>query len=225
MDRNRSDQLHFIYQLLLSRFGPQGWWPGRTKTEIIIGAILTQNTNWQNVEKAIVNLKKAGLLNFTALDEASERTVAVCIRPAGYFNVKARRLKNFVRFFIKDMRSSWKALRVMPLNELRQKLLSVNGVGPETADSILLYALDRPVFVVDAYTKRIFSRYGLIDGSADYGQIQRLFMDHLPADVKLFNEYHALLVRLAKEYCRSNPRCAGCPLQKTCSTGRRVRQH
>ncbi len=220
MDRIRFDQLKSIYKLLLSRFGPQGWWPGRTRTEIIIGAILTQNTNWQNVEKAILNLKKARLLNFSALDQGSERAVAGLIRPAGYFNVKARRLKNFVKFFIEDMNSSWKALRVMPFDELRQKLLAVNGVGPETADSILLYALDRPTFVVDAYTKRIFSRYGLIDGSADYGQIQRLFMDHLPADVKLFNEYHALIVRLAKEHCRSRPICAGCPLQKRCTTGR-----
>lgn len=133
MDRIRFDQLKSIYKLLLSRFGPQGWWPGRTRTEIIIGAILTQNTNWQNVEKAILNLKKARLLNFSALDQGSERAVAGLIRPAGYFNVKARRLKNFVKFFIEDMNSSWKALRVMPFDELRQKLLAVNGVGPENS--------------------------------------------------------------------------------------------
>ncbi len=213
-----SKQVYSIYKLLFFRFGPQGWWPGRTKTEMIIGAILTQNTHWQNVEKALNNLRTAGLLNFGRLYKADENTVAGHIRPAGYFNIKARRLKNFAKFFVEDMRSSWRAFRVMPLEELRERVLAVNGVGPETADSILLYAFNRPVFVVDAYTKRIFSRYGLIENNADYGQAQRFFMEYL-ADAALYNEYHALIVRLAKEHCHTRPVCAGCPLQKKCRTG------
>jgi len=217
----RPQELYSIYRKMFSRFGPQGWWPGRTKTEIIIGAILTQNTNWQNVEKALANLRKAGLLNFKKLHGMDEAVIAHYIRPAGYFNVKARRLKNFVRFFIDGMNSDWRALRNLPVTKAREKVLTVNGVGPETADSILLYAFDRPTFVVDAYTKRIFHRYGLIENGASYDQVRSLFMERLREDVRLYNEYHALIVRLAKEYCRTRPVCAGCPLKDACRTGLR----
>ena len=217
----RPQEFYSIYRKMFSHFGPQGWWPGRTKTEIIIGAILTQNTNWQNVEKALANLRKAKLLNFKKLHRTDDVVIARHIRPAGYFNVKARRLKNFVRFFVEGMNSDWRALRSIPVEEAREKVLSVNGVGPETADSILLYAFDRPTFVVDAYTKRIFHRYGVIESEASYDQVRLLFMDRLTEDVRLYNEYHALIVRLAKEHCRARPVCAGCPLKDSCRTGLR----
>lgn len=201
-----------IYQQMFDRFGPQHWWPGRTKTEIIIGAILTQNTNWENVKKAIVNLRRAKMLTFSALRDADEKTIAELIRPSGYFNVKAKRLKNFVRFFYQEYNGSWKKFQSDPFPVLREKVLSVNGVGPETADSILLYALDKPIFVIDAYTKRALSRHRMIKEGDDYHAVQKLFMDNLSPDVAFFNEYHALFVRLAKEHCRTKPQCEGCPL-------------
>ena len=202
-----------IYQQMFDRFGPQHWWPGRTKTEIIIGAILTQNTNWENVKKAIVNLRRAKMLTFSALRDADEKTIAELIRPSGYFNVKAKRLKNFVNFFYSEYGGSWKKFQSTPLDTLREKVLSVNGVGPETADSILLYALDKPIFVIDVYTKRALSRHRMISEDDDYHAIQKLFMDNLTLDVAFFNEYHALFVRLAKEHCRTKPQCEGCPLK------------
>lgn len=201
-----------IYDRLYKHFGPQYWWPGDTKTEIIIGAILTQNTNWGNVEKALRNLRKQKLLNFAPLRDASEKDIAQMIRPSGYFNMKARRLKNFVDFFYQEFGGSWRRIHAEPLPVLREKILSVNGIGPETADSVLLYAMDRPVFVVDTYTKRVLSRHGLIDAQASYDEVQRLFMEHVPCDVQRFNEYHALIVRLAKEYCKTKACCEGCPL-------------
>ena len=213
MKKYLSKKLLRIYQQMFAHFGPQHWWPGRTKTEIIIGAILTQNTNWTNVEKALFNLRAAGLLNFSKLRQVSEYEIARLIRPSGYFNMKARRIKNFIGFFYETYGGSWKRIHTEPLDVLRAKILSVNGIGPETADSILLYALDRPVFVVDAYTKRILSRRGMIEDSADYDTVQRLFMENLEHDTALFNEYHALIVRCAKEYCRTKPVCAGCPLK------------
>ena len=209
---NTKQQLMKIYDEMYQRFGPQHWWPGHTKTEIIGGAILTQNTNWGNVEKALSNMKKAKLLNFSALQKTSEQRIAELIRPSGYFNIKAKRLKNFVNFFYEEYHGSWKKIQQEPFDILRKKILSVNGIGPETADSILLYALNRPVFVVDAYTKRIFSRHGLINHRTDYDTVQQLFMGNLPHDVQLFNEYHALIVRAAKEYCRTKPQYKGCPL-------------
>ncbi len=215
-NKNRTDELLDIYQRLFDRFGPQHWWPGETKTEIVIGAILTQNTNWGNVERAIANLKKARAVNFRVLGAMPQSVLAEHIRPSGYFNIKARRLKNFVQFFMKEMKGSWRALAALPLNEARERVLSVNGVGPETADSILLYAFDRPTFVIDAYTKRIFGRYGLCARDAEYHDLQAVFMRDLPSDVPLFNEYHALIVRLAKDHCRIQPGCAGCPLAGRC---------
>jgi len=202
-----------LYQQMFNRFGPQHWWPGQTKTEIIFGAILTQNTNWGNVEKALANLRREGLLNFARLRETPDSEVAAMIRPSGYFNMKTRRLKNFIEFFYQEYGGSWRRMNAQPLKILRERILSVNGIGPETADSILLYAMDRPIFVVDAYTKRILSRKGLVAPDADYNTVQRLFMENLPADAVLFNEYHALIVRAAKEHCRTRPVCDGCPVK------------
>lgn len=217
-----SEQLPEIYALLFARFGPQHWWPGDTPFEVIIGAILTQNTNWSNVEKAIVNLKNQRLLTPAKLHAIDTKKLASLIRPAGYFNIKAGRLKNFLNWFFENYSCKLKNLEGVPTPDLRQQLLSVKGVGPETADSILLYALNRPVFVVDAYTARICSRHYLIEEDADpsvvssgpnrYHHIQQLFESNLPSDVQLFNEYHALLVRLGKEFCRPAPKCESCPL-------------
>lgn len=201
-----------IYKELHSAFGPQHWWPADTDLEVMVGAILTQNTNWGNVEKAIGNLKRARLLSLEALVRVPRARLARLIRPAGYFNSKSDHLKHLVRF-LSGYRGGIKAMKRADVPGLRARLLAVKGVGPETADSILLYALDKPVFVIDAYTKRIFSRHGFIDADAAYDNIQKLFMGALPRDVRIYNEYHALIVRLAKEHCsKTKPRCAQCPL-------------
>ena len=205
--------LQQIHRRLFKAFGPQHWWPAETRFEVIVGAILTQNTNWGNVEKAINNLKKKRLLSPRCLRDVSQQTLASLIRPAGYFNIKTKRLKNFIHFFFKEYQGDLKKMAQEETAQLRRKLLSINGIGPETADSILLYALDKPVFVVDAYTKRVLYRHNLVDSRADYSAVQELFMKHLKADVKLFNEYHALLVRLGKDYCRTKPLCERCVLK------------
>ncbi|MCM8790164.1 MAG: endonuclease III domain-containing protein [Candidatus Omnitrophica bacterium] len=208
----RSD-LKNVYDKLLRHFGPQGWWPGDTRFEIIVGAILTQNTAWKNVEKAISNLKAAGALDSpSAMMKLGQRRIARLIRPAGYYNVKAKRLCNFLRFLRSRHDFSLDNLSRLKTPLLRQELLSVNGIGPETCDSILLYAFRRPIFVVDAYTKRIFSRHGLFETGSSYDHIQKIFMDSLLPDHILYNEYHALIVRLGKEHCRKCPNCAECPL-------------
>lgn len=207
-------QLTSIYKKLSACFGPQAWWPADTPFEVMVGAILTQNTNWVNVEKAIGNLKKYNLLTPRRLYQVPQRRLAALIKPAGYFNIKARRLRNFLDFLLKTYRGNIKDIAKEDLAQARQGLLSVNGVGPETADSILLYALEKPIFVIDAYTKRILSRHGLIKADAAYDDTQDLFMKNLKTDVKLFNEYHALLVKLGKEFCLKNkPRCGLCPLK------------
>lgn len=203
-----------IYQLLYDAFGPQNWWPGETRLEIIVGAILTQNTNWRNVEKAIANLKSAKCLDPQELHSMSNKQLAELIRPAGYYNIKAKRLKNFVAWLFKDYGGDVENLQSAGTDRLREQMLSIKGVGRETADSILLYALDRPVFVVDAYTARIAIRHGLIEPDADYEQLRLILESNLPEDVGLFNEYHALLVRAGKEFCRTKARCSGCPLEK-----------
>jgi endonuclease-3 related protein len=202
-----------IYRSLYKRYGPQDWWPGDTRFEIIVGAILTQNTAWTNVEKAIVNLKKAGALNPAAMNKASEKSLASLIRPAGYYNIKAKRLKNFLKLLCSKYGGSLSKMAVSANTDLKMELLAVNGIGPETCDSILLYAFNKPAFVVDAYTKRIFSRHGFFPETATYHEVQKLFTDTLPQDVRLFNEYHALIVRLAKDHCRTKPICTGCPLR------------
>ena len=196
--------LHDLYRHLFAQYGPQGWWPGRTRAEIIIGAILTQNTAWTNVEKAIRTLRRNRALNFTALEKTASGQLAEWIRPAGYFNQKAGYLKAFSRMLYRDAGGSLARLFRLPTADLRRKLLAVKGIGPETADSILLYAAKRPVFVVDAYTRRFLDAHGFKqEARASYDAIAALFMARLPQDVQLFNEYHALIVRWAKEQRRA----------------------
>lgn len=202
-----------IYELLFDAFGPQDWWPGETPFEIIAGAILAQNTNWTNVEKAIANLKSAQRLSPQSLLDIDQSRLAELIRPAGYYNLKSRRLKNLVDWLFDDYEGEVENLKSIDTDRLRTELLTVKGVGRETADSILLYALDRPIFVVDAYTARIAIRHGLIEQDAGYEQLRELFEWNLPREVRLFNEYHALLVRAGKEFCKTKARCAGCPLE------------
>ena len=209
-----SDRLKKIYSLLLKKFDPQHWWPGETPFEVMIGAVLTQNTSWGNVEKAIANIKRANLLDPKKLLNLSPGHLAELIRPAGYFNVKAKRLRNFLKYFVDEYEGAPSEMEKQGLPKLREELLGVNGIGRETADSILLYALNKPVFVCDTYTYRILSRHGLVPESADYDEIQSTFMDNLCEDVSLFNEYHALIVRTGKEFCRPKPRCENCPLKK-----------
>jgi endonuclease III related protein len=202
-----------IYRTLLRFFGEQGWWPAETPFEVIVGAILTQNTAWRNVEQAIENLKQEGVLTPQGLRTVDETRLAGLIRPAGYYNVKAKRLKGLMAFLDKEYGGDLQRMFGEPLASLRGKILMVKGVGPETADSILLYAAGKPIFVVDAYTRRVLSRHEIIDG-ASYGEIQDLFMRSLPSDVSLFKEYHALFVQLAKTFCKTEPLCTGCPLEE-----------
>lgn len=211
--RNNKKILNKIYQRLYKKFGPQHWWPGESPFEVIIGAILTQNTAWLNVEKAINNLKKNKLLNPKALKNTSLKRLASLIKSTGYYNQKARKVKNFIRFFFVNYGGSLRRMFKQDLFSLRQKLLKINGIGPETADSILLYAAGKPIFVVDAYTQRILNRHKLIKPNATYSETQAFFMDNLKNSAKLFNEYHALLVRLGKEICKTKPNCLGCPLE------------
>jgi endonuclease-3 related protein len=207
-------ELNSIYKKLYAHFGPQSWWPGETPFEVIIGAILTQNTNWLNVERAISNLKKNRLLSPYKLYRLPQKRLAPLIKSAGYYNIKAKRLKEFLGFFFKVYKGSIKKISSIDTQDLRRQLLCVNGIGPETADSILLYALGKPIFVVDAYTKRMLLRHRLIKEDAGYDATQGLFMRNIKPDVKLFNEYHALLVKLGKEFClKNNPRCEICPLK------------
>jgi len=201
-----------IYRTLFKRFGPQQWWPGDSPFEVMAGAILTQNTNWNNVAKVMERLKAEGRLTAQALTAAPEAELAGLLRPSGYYNLKARRLKNFLDFLALHFENSMARLAAADLASLRPALLSIKGVGPETADSILLYALAKPTFVVDAYTCRILSRHGLIAEGCTYEELRQLFMEHLPGQVPLYQEYHALLVRLGKEWCRPQPRCASCPV-------------
>lgn len=201
-----------VFDRLLKAYGPQHWWPAETPFEVIVGAVLTQNTNWTNVEKAIANLKREDLLTPRHLNDIEEAGLAELIRPSGYFNIKAARLKSFISFLFNHFDGDLDLMFALDLKTLRQRLLEVKGIGPETADSILLYAGNYPVFVVDAYTKRIFSRIGLLQKEHTYHQVQEFFMERLEEDRQLFNEYHALIVRLAKEHCRTRPLCGGCPL-------------
>ena len=202
-----------MHQVLLEFYEPLHWWPGESKLEIMVGAILTQNTNWQNVSKAIQKLKEEGLLDISALLLINEESLGKLIKPCGYYNLKARRLKNFINFLYYKFDGSVGKLFKTDWQVLREKLLKVNGIGPETADSILLYAGEKPVFVVDAYTKRIFSRHGYFSGEENYQEIQHFFMTHLPPDHFLYNEFHAQLVMVGKDYCKkNNPICPQCPL-------------
>jgi endonuclease-3 related protein len=212
-DKRVRKELKSIYKVLYKTYGPQHWWPGDTPFEVIVGAVLTQNTAWGNVEKTIANLKREHVLNPSRLYSMPSKKLASLIRPSGYFNIKTRRLKNLLVLIRDHYRGSLKRMFTDDPMELRANLLAVNGIGPETADSILLYAGGKPFFVVDAYTKRILVRHGFISNNADYHDVQSLFMENLPKDASLYNEFHALIVKVGKEHCRKRkPLCSGCPL-------------
>ncbi len=206
-----------IYESLLACYGKRHWWPAENSFEVCIGAILTQNTNWGNVEKAIGNLKKAGLLSATALRDVPAEQLAETIRPAGYFNVKSRRLKEFVDWLFQKYEGSLELMFTGDWHELRGELLKVRGIGPETCDSILLYAGNKPSFVVDAYTRRVFSYLGYVSEKDDYEKVRALFMENLPGDAELFNEFHALIVQHCKVHCRKRSICSGCSLVSSCN--------
>lgn len=211
---SQADTILGMYEAMHAALGDSDWWPGETPFEISIGAILTQNTNWTNVEKAIDNLKNADLLSPEAMHDQDIHELAELIRPAGYYNIKARRIFNFLEFLKNEVSYDLLALKEYSLEDVRPKILGVNGIGPETADAILLYALDFPTFVVDAYTARLAHRHGLAFEGIDYHELQSLFMDVLPQDVAMYNEYHALIVRIGKDWCKKKQGlCDTCPLQ------------
>ncbi len=211
---NASPKLSDYYDTLFAAFGPQYWWPGRTPFEIIVGAILTQNTSWSNVELAIQNLRRKKLLTPGAIEAVSFGRLAALIRSSGYFRQKAKKLKAFVRFLRAEYQGSLAKMFRTPTRALRDQLLGVHGIGPETADSILLYAGRHLVFVVDAYTRRILERHQLAGPKHSYEDVRLFFERSLPPDVPLYNEFHALIVQTGKDYCRKrNPRCDQCPLQ------------
>ncbi|WP_074215760.1 endonuclease III domain-containing protein [Halodesulfovibrio marinisediminis] len=211
---NREKLLLDMFSALHGELGSSNWWPADSAFEIMVGAVLTQNTNWKNVEKAIQNLKQRNLLAPQTLLDLPQDELAALIRPAGYYNVKAKRLRNLLLWFDDIASCSFSALDHMSLDELRAQLLTVNGIGQETADSILLYAFKRPSFVVDAYTRRIFNRHSLIEEDIMYEDLRDFFMDVLPHDVHLFNEFHAHIVRTAKKWCtKSKALCETCPLR------------
>lgn len=208
------------YRLLFEAYGPQHWWPGETPFEVIVGALLTQNTSWRNVERAIANLREADVLEPRRLYDLPDAELEELLRPAGYFRLKAQRLKRLLALIVERYDGSLDLMFAQPVDRLREQLLSINGIGSETADSILLYAGGKPVFVVDAYTKRVAFRHGWVEAEADYHALQSLFVDSLPDDPALYNEYHALLVRVGKECCRKQrPMCAACPLQELLPPG------
>ncbi len=217
----RRRSLADFYEALDQRLGPQNWWPGETRFEVIAGAILTQSTAWSNVERAIGNLRRAGLLHPAALAHAPLAEVERLVRPSGYFRQKARKLKAFLRFLDRRFGGSLDRMFRLPAAELRPLLLAVHGIGPETADSILLYAGRHPIFVIDAYTKRILARHGLLSAKAGYEEAQALFHRELSPQAPLFNQYHALLVETGKRWCRPREaRCNDCPLGRYLETAR-----
>jgi len=211
-----SQRLQNIYHRLIDCYGPQHWWPAQEPFEVIVGAILTQSAAWGNVEKAIANLKAAKALSPKALRQLSLSEVATLIHPCGYYNAKALKLKSFAQWLGEYYSDNLNKLFSSNTDYLRQQLLSIHGIGQETADSIILYAAGKPIFVVDAYTRRIINRIGLAPDSNSYAAYQTLFMDNLPTDAELFNEYHALLVCLAKNVCRNHPLCRQCCLNRIC---------
>ena len=226
-----------IFKILEKEFGSQGWWPttrddklipeynssnstralsDKERLEIVFGAILTQNTSWKNVEKAIINLNKNNLINVNKISNISQEELAELIKSSGYFNQKAERLKIFCNYLINNYKGNVSLLFNKNIDELRQELLSIKGIGPETADSIILYAAQKPIFVIDAYTERVFSRLGICNKNISYDQLQQLFHSKLKSDVSLFNEYHALIVKLAKGFCKTKPLCNNCPINNIC---------
>ena len=201
------------YDLLFSAFGPQNWWPAETALEMMLGAILTQNTSWNNVEKALQNLKENDLLSVKGLNQLPTSHLAEYIRPSGYYNIKSTRVKNLIAFIEDEHQGDLEGLFSLDTEAIRSQLLSVKGIGMETADSIILYGAGKAVFVVDTYTYRILTRHGLIAEEAGYHDVQMLFMENLPHDVGLFKEFHALIVKVGKDFCRKRPLCSHCPLE------------
>ncbi len=217
MDNQSATQvLQNIYHQLIERYGPQHWWPAEAPFEVMAGAILTQSAAWLNAEKAIANLKAAKALSPQALRRFSLPELATLIRPCGYYNAKAGKLKSLAHWLGEYYEDNLSKLFANSTDQLRQQLLSIHGIGQETADSIILYAANKPIFVIDAYTRRIINHNGLNPGNNSYSAYQSLFMDNLPADARLFNEYHALLVCLGKNVCRSHPLCQQCCLRSIC---------
>ena len=214
--------LQDFYERMSAHYGPTHWWPGDTDFEIAIGAILTQNTAWTNVEKAIVNLKAAELLSPGAMMNASDAALEAALRPSGYFRQKAKRVRLFCEHLTTHYGGSLKRMSARPLRELREELLALHGIGPETADDILLYACDKPVFVVDAYTRRILSRHGLVEPKVGYEALRAQLETHVPSDLHAYREYHGLIVWTGKDFCRTHPRCGGCPLAATLRPGQPV---
>ena len=212
--------LREVYERLFSAFGPRHWWPGESPFEVMVGAVLVQNTAWKNVEKAIDNLRCRGLLEPRPLYDLPVAELEELIRPAGYFRLKARRLRHMLEFLVEQYEASVDDMFRADQWTLREQLLSVHGIGPETADSILLYAGEMPMFVVDAYTHRMMSRHGWIEPEADYHSLQEHFVHNLEEDVALYNEFHALIVRLGHLHCRKKPKCEGCPLAEFLPGGR-----
>lgn len=209
-----SQRLNELYERLFNVYGPLNWWPGESPFEVMVGAVLTQNTNWGNVEKAIANLKQADALSLPAMSALEPARLAELIRPAGYYNLKATRLANLLAMINERYDGDLEWFFDQSTEEMRRALLGVKGVGPETADSICLYAADKPVFVIDAYTFRILGRHGLADQDMGYFELQELFMDALPQDVPMFNQFHAMLVHLGKDRCKkTNPKCEDCPAE------------
>ena len=204
-----------FYKEMHACFGHRNWWPGESPLEVCVGAVLTQNTAWRNVVKAINNLKAASALDLLRIYEMRHDELAELIRPAGYYNVKATRLGNLVRHVVEKHNGDLGSLFSLAMEQLREDLLSVNGVGKETADSIILYAANQPIFVVDAYTKRVLYGHGLINEKADYDQVQELFHSSLPRDTALYNDFHAQFVAVGHHYCKRNPKCERCPLGKS----------
>ncbi len=210
-----------IYSILLKEFSDRNWWPvisNNPKLEICLGAILTQSTNWKNVEKAILKLNENNLIDSEKLKKIKVEELASLIISSGYYNQKAKKIKNFIEFLFKEFNGNLDYLFSLEIEELRSKLLRINGIGKETADSIILYAANKPIFVIDAYTKRIFTRLGYKED--DYDKLQKFFMYNIEKDSKVFNQYHALLVELGKRYCKKEPECSNCPLLNVCRTGK-----
>jgi endonuclease-3 related protein len=207
-----SMKLQSIYDRLLTHFGPQAWWPGESPFEVIVGAVLVQNTSWKNVERAIANLRDEGVMEPRGLYRLAQEELEELIRPAGYFRVKAKRLRNLLRHLIERYDGDLAAMFATDLTTLREELLAINGIGPETADSILLYAGNLPTFVVDNYTHRVLKRHGWIEFEADYHQVKEHFESRLETDAAVYNEFHALFVRVGHEHCSTRPKCEGCPL-------------
>ena len=208
-----------VHEKLLAAYGPQHWWPADSPFEVMVGAILTQNTSWTNVQKAIINLKSSDMLDCKAIANCDHHQLAEIIRPSGFYRQKAERLQSFIRFYISHGQAT--ELEQWPMHSLRRHLLGLHGIGPETADSILLYGLDKTVFVVDAYTRRLFVRLEHFGHDLGYDSIQHYFHQRLPESLSLFQEFHALIVEHAKRFCKTKPLCAQCPLLDCCPTAMR----